>query len=162
MWYIIYNGQQVGPLSKNDLLNYGLTPDSMVWANGMPDWTRAGSCPDLADLFAAPNPGYGNNAAPGYSVPPQQPYAPYGCKPTPYPDKSKIAAGLLAIFLGGLGIHYFYLGKTSAGLICLLLTLCSCGVWEFLTFAQGIYMLCISDEEFYQKYVYTTKTFPLF
>ncbi|MGL5174697.1 MAG: TM2 domain-containing protein, partial [Olsenella sp.] len=37
--------------------------------------------------------------------------------------KSKIAAGLLAIFLGGLGIHKFYLGFTKAGVITLCITL---------------------------------------
>lgn len=37
--------------------------------------------------------------------------------------KSKIAAGLLAIFPGTLGIHKFYLGYTSAGIIMLLVTL---------------------------------------
>ncbi len=35
-----------------------------------------------------------------------------------YPQsKSKIAAGLLGIFLGALGIHRFYLGYTKVGLI---------------------------------------------
>ena len=31
--------------------------------------------------------------------------------------KSKIVAALLAFFLGSLGIHKFYLGKTKAGVI---------------------------------------------
>src|SRR5262252_5728964 len=34
--------------------------------------------------------------------------------------KNKVAAGLLAIFLGGLGIHKFYLGFTGPGLVFLL------------------------------------------
>lgn len=37
--------------------------------------------------------------------------------------KSKLAAGLLAIFLGGLGIHNFYLGFTSKAIIQLACTL---------------------------------------
>ena len=36
-------------------------------------------------------------------------------------EKSKIVAGLLAIFLGGLGIHKFYLGYTKTGIIFLLI-----------------------------------------
>ena len=32
-------------------------------------------------------------------------------------DKNKIVAALLAFFLGWLGIHKFYLGKTTAGII---------------------------------------------
>lgn len=37
-----------------------------------------------------------------------------------YTPKSKMAAGLLGIFLGGLGIHNFYLGNTNRALIQLL------------------------------------------
>ncbi|ERJ13183.1 TM2 domain-containing protein [Haloplasma contractile] len=36
--------------------------------------------------------------------------------------KSKIAAGLLGILIGGLGIHNFYLGYTGKGIAQLLLT----------------------------------------
>jgi hypothetical protein len=40
-----------------------------------------------------------------------------------YPQpKSRIAAGLLGIFLGGLGIHRFYLGYTTIGIIQVVLT----------------------------------------
>lgn len=38
-------------------------------------------------------------------------------------DKSKTAAALLSIFLGGLGIHRFYVGKVGSGIAMLLLTI---------------------------------------
>ncbi len=38
--------------------------------------------------------------------------------------KSKMVAGLLAIFLGSLGIHCFYLGNAKMGVFHILATLC--------------------------------------
>lgn len=84
------------------------------------------------------------------------------CSRTQAPEKDKTAAALLAIFLGGLGIHYFYLGKTTAGILSLVITLCSCGIWQILMFAQGIYMLTLSQEVFTKKYIDNTATIPLF
>ena len=52
--------------------------------------------------------------------------------------KSKLAAGLLGIFLGYLGIHNFYLGFTNKALAQLLMTVLSCGL---LSFASGIWGL---------------------
>ena len=46
-------------------------------------------------------------------------------------EKSKIAAGLLAIFLGTLGVHKFYLGYTKEGLIMLLITVRLIFVWPW-------------------------------
>lgn len=43
------------------------------------------------------------------------------------PPKSRVAYVLLAIFLGGLGIHNFYAGRTGCGVAQLLITLMSCG-----------------------------------
>ena len=58
----------------------------------------------------------------------QQPYpnqaygAPYGAPAMPG-AKSKMAAGLLGIFLGSLGVHNFYLGYTTKAVIQLVVTL---------------------------------------
>ena len=49
-----------------------------------------------------------------------------GCSTSAIPSpnaKSKIAAGLLGIFLGGLGVHNFYLGYTGKAVAQLILTL---------------------------------------
>ena len=43
-------------------------------------------------------------------------------------QKSKLAAGLLAIFLGSLGIHNFYLGFTKRGVLQLLISLLTFGI----------------------------------
>ena len=42
--------------------------------------------------------------------------------------KSKLAAGLLGIFLGSLGIHNFYLGYTGKAVAQLLISVLTCGV----------------------------------
>ena len=52
--------------------------------------------------------------------------------------KSKLAAGLLGIFLGAFGVHNFYLGYTGKAVAQLLITILSCGV---LSFASGVWGL---------------------
>ena len=87
------------------------------------------------------------------------------------PDRSeagskKLAAGLCAILLAGLGIHKFILGYTNAGIIMLAVSgVCfvfgSCLIFPFLGYfamavisiAEGIIYLTKSDEEFYQTYM---------
>jgi len=55
------------------------------------------------------------------------------------PDaKSKVAAGLLGIFLGTLGVHNFYLGYTGKAVAQLLISLLSCGI---LSVVSGIWGL---------------------
>lgn len=82
--------------------------------------------------------------------------------------KNKVAAGLLAIFLGGWGIHKFYLGFTVPGLIFLLINTVGFAVtWLFLflpniavgiiAFVEGIIYLTKTDEEFEQTYVVQKK-----
>lgn len=60
--------------------------------------------------------------------------------------KSKLAAGLLGIFLGGLGVHNFYLGYTGKAVAQLLISLLTCGVGATVTtiwgLIEGIMILC--------------------
>ena len=46
----------------------------------------------------------------------------------PSDAKSKMAAGLLGIFLGAFGVHNFYLGFTGKAVAQLLITILSCGI----------------------------------
>lgn len=122
-------------------------------------------------------PGYQQNPAPHAgpgAVPPQQPYPGY-----PYPNqyqqpyyqqpavgtKDHIAAGLLAIFLGPLGIHKFYLGYNTAGFIMLAVAIIG-GIVTFtvawwamwiIAIIEGILYLTKSQSEFEQMYVVTKR-----
>lgn len=64
--------------------------------------------------------------------------------------KSRVAAILLALFLGGLGAHKFYLGKAGQGLLYL------CFFWTFIpacvALIEAIIYLTMSDAEFEAKY----------
>lgn len=75
--------------------------------------------------------------------------------------RSRGVAGLLAIFLGYLGIQYFYLGKTTAGLLAIVISLVTCGGASILWLIQGILMICMSQGEFERKFIYTSSSFPL-
>ncbi len=57
--------------------------------------------------------------------------------PNPNP-KSKIAAGILGILLGALGVHNFYLGYTGKAVAQLLITLISCGTLSFVSAIWGL------------------------
>ena len=48
-------------------------------------------------------------------------------------DKQKIVAALLCLFLGYFGVHRFYLGYTSIGIIQIF-TLGGCGIWWIIDF----------------------------
>ena len=56
-------------------------------------------------------------------------------------QKSKLTAGLLGIFLGGLGIHNFYLGFTGKAIAQIFLSLCF-GIGSIWGFIEGIMILC--------------------
>lgn len=77
------------------------------------------------------------------------------------PTKEKIVAGLLAILIGTLGIHKFYLGYTKSGIIMLLVSLLTFGigapVMAVISLIEGILYLTKSDAEFYQTYVQNKK-----
>lgn len=51
-YYIAENGQQAGPFEPSELLAHGLTVNSLVWAEGMPNWTSASQVPELMALLS--------------------------------------------------------------------------------------------------------------
>lgn len=72
------------------------------------------------------------------------PAAPYGIEPhsgEPYSHRSKVAAGLLQIFLPGLGIGRFYTGHVSMGIAQLLVSVFTCGLGTLWPFIDGFLIL---------------------
>lgn len=71
--------------------------------------------------------------------------------------EKKIVAGILGILLGSLGIHKFYLGYNTAGIIMALVTVLTCGlggmVMGIIGLIEGIIYLTKPDEEFIATYV---------
>lgn len=70
--------------------------------------------------------------------------------PTTANGKTKIAAALFAVFLGGFGAHKFYLGQTGQGILYLLF------FWTFIpsiiAFVEFILLLTMSDSTFDQRF----------
>lgn len=67
---------------------------------------------------------------------PAVPSAPPGSQP-----KSRVAAGLLGILLGGFGAHNFYLGYTNKAILQLVLTIFTCGIASLWGLVEGILIL---------------------
>lgn len=65
-------------------------------------------------------------------------------------EKNRIVAAILAFFLGGFGVHKFYLGRIGWGVLYLVF------FWTFIpafvAFIEFIIYLCTSDEDFARKY----------
>ena len=101
-YYIGENGSPVGPFSVSELIARGITPDTLVWQEGMIDWKKASNVPELAAAlggggmsspsnnaaymppsqqpdYGAPQYGQSQPQQPqGYGQQPQQPQQPYG------------------------------------------------------------------------------------
>ncbi len=115
-YYIIINGLQEGPMSIPELMAKGLGPDSMVWREGLTDWTRAKDLPELEEVLNAAQTGATPPPVAPQHFPPvgnpyqSQPYgapdpAPWGTGGNPYerqpiPHKNWLTAAICATVLG--------------------------------------------------------------
>lgn len=79
IYYILdARGQQIGPIEKQHLANAGLTPETLVWTPGMPQWLPAMQVAELQPLL---------------NVPPPPPATPAMVPPPPPPAVSNDYAG---------------------------------------------------------------------
>ncbi len=68
----------------------------------------------------------------------------------PASPKSRMAAALLAFFLGGLGIHRFYVGKIGTGILIIVTIGGFFGIWVLIDFIM-ILVGSFKDKE--ERYV---------
>lgn len=156
-----------------------LTGGDLVFRSGMGDWVTAAEAPELASAFATAGgvatPGVGVDsfcracgsglnkravicpkcgAAAGDGGFPQ-PSAPlvFG-EPVRVvregEKKSRTVAAVLALLVGGLGAHHFYLNNVALGIIYLVF--CFTFIPALLAFIEAIIFLTMSDDAFDAKY----------
>ena len=142
-YFITYNGQTIGPMTKQQIFAYPVTPNTPVCTEDNQVWQPLYTHPDLMELLSTAN-------------------AARSAEEVNTTGKDKVLCGIFAILFGGIGVQYFYLGKVPAGLITIVLSLITCGLWSFVTFIQGIVILTMTQQQFEQKYVLNQATFPLF
>jgi TM2 domain-containing membrane protein YozV len=135
MWYYEQNGNRIGPVDEATMrgliANRTISIDTLVWTNGMANWT-----PLQQTQLAA-----------GLPVPPPSPV------PVPGPQsfnpnaKDRVAYVLLAVFLGNLGIHNFFAGYTSRAVTQLLICLLTCGIGGIGTWIWAIVEACTVEQD---------------
>ena len=76
----------------------------------------------------------------------------WNAEPIAPQENKKVVAGVLAILLGGLGVHKFILGYTQEGIIQIVITVVTCGFGSIIGLIEGIIYLTKTDAEFYQTY----------
>ena len=166
LWHFTRRGeQQPNPIPQSTLVNLiasgEVGPDDHVWCETMSTWDVVSRVPQLA-AFALPS---FSGAVPGAASPPfaaarQRPSAASADSPEYRAFVSKkTGAGILALFLGNLGVHKFMLGLTTGGLTMLVLCLLLIPI-PFLTivsFVEGVIYLSKSDDQFYQDYAVRKK-----
>lgn len=133
MWYYEQNGNRIGPVDEATMrgliANRTISIDTLVWTNGMANWT-----PLQQTQLAA-----------GLPVPPPSP------APAPGPQfnpnaKDRVVYVLLAVFLG-MGIHNFYAGYNNRALIQLLVTLLTCFIGGIPMWIWGIVEACTVEQD---------------
>ena len=116
-WLSVGDGKTYGPYTVEELLQHRndgrVSPTAQLCPEGGTNWMPASAVLE----FRA------STGAPPVVPPPAPPFAP-NVDPL---AKSKIAAGILGILLGALGVHNFYLGYTGKAVAQLLITILTCG-----------------------------------
>ena len=141
MWYYENNGNRIGPVDEATMrqliADRTISIDTMVWTNGMANWTPLQQTQLAAGLPVPPPMSQTATISLQYhSIPSQH-----------HPDaKDRVAYVLLAVLLG-IGIHNFYAGYTTRGIIQLLVSILSCGILWFFMWIWAIIEACTVTQD---------------
>lgn len=141
MWYYEQNGNRIGPVDETTMrqliADRTISIDTLVWTNGMANWTPLQQTQLAAGLPVPPPTPYSALATPPYAQPASN----------HHPDaKDRVAYVLLAVLLG-IGIHNFYAGYTTRGIIQLLVSVLSCGILWFFMWIWAIIEACTVTQD---------------
>jgi TM2 domain-containing membrane protein YozV len=141
MWYYEQNGNRIGPVDEATMrqliADRTISIDTLVWTNGMANWTALQQT-QLAAGLPVPPPTPATNSAQVQPI-----------NATTTTAKDRVIYVLLAIFLGELGIHNFFAGYTNRAILqlvtCLvvipLTALITCGVGLLLYFPLKVWAI---------------------
>ena len=141
-WHYAIQGNQMGPVSTPEMIELirhrSLTREDIVWKQGMAQWMQAGYLPELVGAFAKPS---ARSQSASFGVGNNEP-------------KNKTTAIVLALLLGSLGIHHFYLGNTLRGILMLVLLFAFVGVLvnPLIALIELILIASAKDEDFQAKW----------
>ena len=170
VWHYAVGTEHSGPVTVLELRGMiasgQLMPDDNVWKEGMADWIPIR---DVAELNAVAKSNAGASVSQTTSGTMAMQIFCYACgSPTDAraevcpkcgvrqpqhsaaSEKKRMTAALLALCLGGLGVHHFYLGNTLLGVVYLLF--CWTLIPAIIAFIEFIIFLCMSDASFAAKY----------
>ena len=141
MWYYEQNGNRIGPVDEATMrqliADRTISIDTLVWTNGMANWTPLQQTQLAAGLPVPPPMSQTATISLQYhSVPSQH-----------HPDaKDRVAYVLLAVLLG-CGIHNFFAGYNTTGIIQLLVSVLSCGILWFFMWIWAIVEACTVTQD---------------
>jgi hypothetical protein len=119
MQYFFANGnEQRGPYTLEELSSFGLRPDTLVWREGMEQWQRADSIPEVVERIPLASPAAPIEAAPASAhqavVFAQHPSQPQQQQPLSY----RTALGAPSTQPSGMAIASMILGIVSMLALC--------------------------------------------
>ena len=148
-WFIADGSQSFGPYSSEQLREFAkagkVNPNNYVRRDDQQEWIEASRVNGLFEgvlTIAPPTPTVAFSTA-THGVPPG--------RAVPHVDTpNRLVAALLALFLGGVGVHLFYLGKIGRGIIYLVF--CWTLIPLIVSFIEGLYYLSYSESEWNAYY----------